>query len=161
MESTLNTFAAIQGALDERLHDCPFDLEQARFDELGHEWLGRFLRPVHEGPAVQRCGSFLLGEVRLPVVEALVRFRGVRGVRVLDDPRIRRFSFNRVREIGGGLRLEFNEQLRIELMLTEAWVATYDEAPLPGIEAVYRSVLLVELGPWISVAPGTQSNWAV
>ena len=138
------------GAISERLdslHDCPFDLDQAQFDSQTHEWVGRFLRPVWDGPEAQhRRRAVLIWESRLPVVESRLRLRAVTKVRIIDDQRIGRYTFNRVERIQGGLQLIFNERLKIEVGFNGEPAGTYEEVSVRDICAVYRQMLFVQTG---------------
>jgi hypothetical protein len=153
------------GAISERLdslHDCPFDLDQAQFDMQTHEWLGRFLRPLWDGPDAQhRRRAFLVLESQLPVVEARLCLRAVTEVRIIDDQGIGRYTFNRVKRIKGGLQLVFNEELKIDVALSGEPAGTYEEVPVADIHAVYRQVLFIQSGPTLQFGPGASTDWAV
>ena len=94
-------------------------------------------------------------------VEARLRLRSVTRVRVLDDQRIGRYTFNRVVKSSVGLRLVFNERLRIEVAMSGQPKGMYEEVPVVGIRAMYRELLLLQSGPKLEFAPGISSQWAV
>ncbi len=101
------------------LHDCPFDLDRAIFDEATHMWTGFFLRPLWEDPRAEHRGfSILYVRSQLPVVEVTLKVSGVDKSVVADNARIGRYSFNQIEPIPNGVRLHFNENLDIELELT-------------------------------------------
>lgn len=157
----LSNFDAISKRLDS-LHDCPFDLDQAQLDRGTQEWLGRFLRPVWDGPGAQhRRRALVIRESRLPVVEARLRLRAVSETRIVDDQRIGRYSFNRVELIEGGLQLLFNERLKIEVAFNGEPAGTYEEISVAEICAVYRQLLFIQTGPALQFAPGASTSWAV
>lgn len=161
MTADLANLGAISERLDS-LHDCPFDLDQARFDREAHAWLGLFLRPVWDAPEAQRRRrAVLIVESRLPVVEARLRLRRVTEVRIVDDQRIGRYSFNRIARIKGGAQLIFNEGLKIEMAFDDEPTGTYEEVQAADIRAVYRQLLLVQTGPALQFGPGASSRWAV
>jgi len=130
------------------LHDCPFDLDRATFDKATETWTGFFLRPLWDDPRAEHRGfSILYVRSQLPVVEVTLSFSGVKCV-VADNARIGRYSFNQIEPIANGVRLQFNENLDINLELN-AVDATYDERPLPELCAIYRQYFLVQSGPSI------------
>lgn len=131
------------------LHDCPFDLDRAIFDEATHMWTGFFLRPLWEDPRAEHRGfSILYVRSQLPVVEVTLKVSGVDKSVVADNARIGRYSFNQIEPIPNGVRLHFNENLDIELELSAIDV-TYDERPLPELCAIYRQYFLLQSGPSI------------
>jgi hypothetical protein len=146
----------------ESLHDCPFDLAQARFDDDTHAWSGRFLRPVWDGAEAQhRRRAWVTWESRLPVMEVRVSIHQAARVRVLEDQGIRLYTFTGARRIGsGGLRLDFNERLKIEIASEHELTATAEEVAVTGIRAVYRQWLFVQTGPALEFLSGTSSSWA-
>src|SRR5262245_25767031 len=98
------------------LHDCPFDLDRAFFDDTSDTWTGFFLRPLWDDPRAEHRGfSILYVRSRLPVVEVTLRIRGVLKCAVTDKARIGRYTFNQVERATDGLRLHFNEELDIDL----------------------------------------------
>src|SRR5438876_11711745 len=108
------------------LHDCPFDLDRALFDEATHTWTGFFLRPLWDDPRAQHKGfSILYVRSRLPVAEATLKVSGISNCVVADNARIGRYSFNQIQPIANGVRLHFNEDLDIDLELS-AIDANYD-----------------------------------
>ena len=144
------------------LHDCPFDLDQAQFDRGTHEWLGRFLRPVWDGPEVQhRRRALLIWESRLPVVEARLRLQAVTEMRIVGDQGIGRYSFNRVERMQGGLKILFNEGMKIVMAFNGEPTGSYEEVFIADIHAIYRQMLLVQTGPALQFVPGASSKWAV
>ncbi len=131
------------------LHDCPFDLDRATFDKATETWTGFFLRPLWDDPRAEHRGfSILYVRSQLPVVEVTLSFSGVSKCVVADNARIGRYSFNQIEPIANGVRLQFNENLDINLELN-AVDATYDERPLPELCAIYRQYFLVQSGPSI------------
>ena len=82
------------------------------------------------------------------MVEATLTVSGVINCRVFDDQGIGRYSFNQIEPIANGVRLQFNENLDINLELN-AVDATYEERPLPELCAIYRQYFLVQSGPSI------------
>lgn len=153
------------GDISERLewlHDCPFDLDQAQCDPKARQWLDRFLRPVWETPeARHRRRAFIVYESRLPVVEARLLLRKVTEIQIVEDQEIGQYTFNRVEPAGSGLQLVFNERLRIVVSTDGEPNGTYDEAPLAGVRAVYRQVLLVRTGPRLQFDPEASTRWSV
>jgi hypothetical protein len=92
------------------LHDCPFDLDRATFDEATHIWTGLFLRPLWDDPRAEHRGfSILYVRSRLPVAEATLTISGVSTCTVVDNARIGNYSFNEIDPIANGVRLHFNE----------------------------------------------------
>ncbi|HEX6187714.1 MAG TPA: hypothetical protein VFZ40_06520 [Pyrinomonadaceae bacterium] len=131
------------------LHDCPFDLDRATFDEATHTWTGFFLRPLWDDPRVeQRRISIFSVRTQLPVVEATLNVGGVNKCVVADNARIGRYSFEEIQIIPNGVRLHFTEALDIDLELG-AIDANYEEQPLPELCAIYRQCFLVQSGPFI------------
>lgn len=136
------------------LHDCPFDLDEAAFDEQGGTWSGTFLRPLwgHPDAESRRVGIFST-EYRLPVVKASIRIEGVRGIEVIDDQGIGRYTLNDIARAADYVQFSFNEVMRIVLHLAEGIDARYDEQPLPTVRAVYTefsiAFLVVQSGPRI------------
>ena len=131
------------------LHDCPFDLDRAVFDEATHTWTGFFLRPLWDDPRAEHRGlSILYVRSRLPVSEVMLQFSGVSKCVVADNTRIGRYTFNQVSPAANGVRLHFNENLDIDLELPAIDV-TWNERPLPEVRAIYRQYLLVQSGPRI------------
>src|SRR4030095_11224629 len=114
VRSRQNTHSSVE-QLDEvlsNLHDCPFDLDRATFDEDTHTWTGFFLRPLWDDPRAEHRGfSILYVRSRLPVAEATLRFSGVGNCVVADNARIGRYTFNEIEPISNGVRLHFNENL--------------------------------------------------
>jgi hypothetical protein len=132
------------------LHDCPFDLDRAIFDEATHTWTGFFLRPLWDDPRAEHRGfSILYVRSRLPVAEATLKVSGVSSCVVADNAGIGRYSFNETEPLTNGVRLHFNEDLDIDLELGDTVDATYDERPLPKLCAIYRQYFLVQSGPSI------------
>lgn len=131
------------------LHDCPFDLDRATFDEATRTWTSFFLRPLWDDPRAEHAGfSILYVRSRLPVAEATLKVSGVTHCVVADNARIGSYSFNEIQSIPNGVRLHFNEGLDIDLELG-AIDANYEERPLPGLCAIYRQYFLVQSGPSI------------
>ena len=132
------------------LHDCPFDLERATFDVDAKTWTGIFLRPLWEDPRAEHWGfPLLFVRSRLPVTEASLTVAGVSAVQIIDDQGIGTYDFNELERAPDGVRLCFNQALRIDLNLAGSIDATYDEKLLPGVRATYRQFLLVQSGPKI------------
>lgn len=133
------------------LHDCPFDLDEATFDEQAGTWTGKFFRPVWEdSAAIEHTRSKLVfSRCRLPVVLASVCVSGVQDVRVIHDQGIGWYTLNKIKRISAGVRIEFCEALDIDLRLISGIDVSYDEDPLPGMRAVYRYFLSIESGPEI------------
>jgi hypothetical protein len=132
------------------LHDCPFDLHRATFDEATHTWTGFFLRPLWDDPRAEHRGfSLLYVRSRLPVAEATLKISGVSNCLVADNARIGRYSFTEIQPITKGVRLHFNEDLDIDLELGGAVDANYEERPLPELCAIYRQYFLLQSGPSI------------
>jgi len=156
----LGNFTAIAKALC-FLHDCPFDLAQVQFDAARGKWTGRFLRPLWDAPEAQRRRRALVLHYRLPVVEGRLCLRGVNEVSVQDDSRIGRYTFNGVERTKRGLRLAFNEELKIDLSVSLEPGGTYEEIPVAGIYAVYRQIALVQSGPSLQIEPGTSTAWVI
>jgi hypothetical protein len=146
----ISSFEELDGVMSE-LHDCPFDLDDANFDEKVATWTGRFYRPVSEDPsAIERTKSRrVFSRYKMPVVLASVCISGVQQVRLLDDPRIGWYTLNRIKRTSNGIRVEFCEALKIDLDLTGPIDVTYVEDPLPGKCAVYRTFLSIWTGPRI------------
>ena len=136
------------------LHDCPFDLDRATFHEATHTWTGFFLRPLWDDPrAEHRRISIFTVRSQLPVVEVTLSISGVSKCVVADGAGIGLFSFNQIEPIANGLRLQFNENLDIDLEL-ETVDAKYDERPVPELCAIYRESFLVQSGPFIERVAG-------
>ena len=134
------------------LHDCPFDLDRAIFDEATHTWTGFFLRPLWDDPRAEHRGfSILYVRSRLPVAEATLTVSGVGNCVVTDNARIGSYSFNEIQPTANGVRLNFNENLDIEFELN-AIEASYEERPVPELCAIYRQYFLVQSGPSIETA---------
>jgi hypothetical protein len=132
------------------LHDCPFDLDRAVFSEETLKWTGTFFRPRWDDPAAEHAGwALVYGRSRLPVAEAFVGVANVAATSVLDDVGIGRYNFNQVERTRDGIRLCFNEAMRIELRLAGPVHATYEERVSSRLRAVYRQFLLVQSGPRI------------
>ncbi len=133
------------------LHDCPFALDRAAFDEVRHTWTGFFLRPLWDDPRAEHRGfSILYVHSRLPVAEATLKVSGVVKCVVADLARIGRYSFNQIEPTANGVRLHFNENLDIDLELPVI-DATYEERPVPGLCAIYRQYFLLQSGPSIEM----------
>lgn len=161
MTIELANFDAISERL-ESLHDCPFDLAQTQLDRETHEWRGRFLRAVWDAPEAQhRRHAFVVLESRLPVMEARLCLRATADVRIVNDQGIGRYTFNRVERTDDGLRLVFNELLKIEVAISGEPSGTYEEVSVADICAVYRQVLFVQTGPRLQFAPDSLTRWAV
>ena len=132
------------------LHDCPFDLDRAVFDATTHTWTGFFLRPLWDDPRAEHRGfSILYVRSRLPVVEATLTVSGLNKCIVADNARIGRYTFNHIEPISNGVRLQFNENLDIDLELAGTIDAAYEEKPLPELCAIYRQYFLLQSGPSI------------
>jgi hypothetical protein len=135
------------------LHDCPFDLDRATFDEATHTWTGFFLRPLWDDPRAEHRGfSILYVRSRLPVAEVTLKVSSVGNYVVADNARIGRYSFNEIQPITTGVRLHFNEDLDIDLGLGGTIDASYDEKPLAGVCAIYQQFFLLQTGPHIETA---------
>ena len=131
------------------LHDCPFDLDRASFDETTQTWTGFFLRPLWDDPrAEHRRIAIWSVRTQLPVVEVTLNISGVSKCVVADNAGIGLFSFNQIEPITNGVRLQFNENLDIDLEL-KTIDGTYDERPVPELCAIYRQCFLVQSGPFI------------
>jgi hypothetical protein len=147
----ISSFEQLDEVMSE-LHDCPFNLDRATFDESAQTWTGFFLRPLWDDPRAEHHGfSLLYTRSRLPVAEATLKISGVKNCVVADNARISRYSFNEIQRVANGVRLHFNEDLDVDLELTTI-AATYDEQPLPELRAVYRQYFLVQSGPFIESA---------
>ena len=132
------------------LHDCPFDLDRATFDEATHTWTGLFLRPLWDDPRAEHRGfSLIYVRSRLPVAEATLKVSGVSNCVVADKAQIGCYTFNEIQPTTKGVRLHFNEDLDIDLELGGAINATYEERPLPELCAIYRQYFLLQSGPSI------------
>lgn len=132
------------------LHDCPFDLDRAIFDEVTHTWTGFFLRPLWDDPCAEHRGfSIFYVRSQLPVAEAVLTVSGVNSCEVADEAQIGRYSFNDIEPTADGVRLHFNENLDIDLQLGGVIDANYEERAVPELRAIYRQVLLVQSGPKI------------
>jgi hypothetical protein len=137
------------------LHDCPFDLAQARFDRATREWQGQFLRPMWGSPkAKQRWRLLVVRESRLPVAEARLRLRRVTDVHVRNDQGIGTYGFNRVEPLPAGVRLLFNERMSVEVLCDGTVEGSYEETVVPDLRAVYRQFLILQTGPAIEATPG-------
>ena len=128
------------------LHDCPFDLEEAIFDNSISQWTGKFLRPLWESPEVERdeqkliLSRFLTTErLRVPAAKAVVRVHGVAQVQIVSDQGIRLYTFNELKATNVGIRLDFCEAMRIELDLANRVDVTYDEAHFPSVRLAYTN----------------------
>ena len=132
------------------LHDCPFDLDRAIFNEATSTWTGLFLRPLWDDPRAEHRGfSILYVRSRLPVAKATLTISGVKDWTVADNARIGRYTFNEIQPIANGVRLQFNENLEIDLELVGTIDAAYEEQPLPELCAIYRQYFLWQSGPSI------------
>jgi len=129
------------------LHDCPFDLTRAHFDDLAQTWTGVFLRPVWEDPGAEHTGWRLYGSTRLPVVEATLYLTGVTTQTVNDEEGIDIYGLVEVKRLPSGVRFSFAEHLAIDLELAASVAGTYDEKPLRDVVAVYRQRFLLQSGP--------------
>src|SRR5688572_12196413 len=137
-----------------RLHDSPFSLGESTFQD--GFWVGVFLRPVWDDPAVRHRGVPLVFVAsRVPVVKALVRVSGVSHVEVVDEARIGTYFFNELEWVGAGLELRFEPRLRITLR-GERLAVTYAEEALADVWADYRQFFLVQSGPRIV---GAGAGW--
>jgi hypothetical protein len=146
---SISSFDELDGLLS-RLHDCPFDLDKARFDRAAGTWTGTFFGPLWEKPAIESRRSYLIvAREQLPVAQALLVVMGVHGVQIIDDQGIGRYSLNYVERTDEGVCLRFNEVMRVNLQLKGEIEATYEEQVLPGTSATYRSFLIVQCGPTI------------
>ena len=131
------------------LHDCPFELDRAVFDEVSRTWTGYFLRPLWDDPRAEHRGfSLIYLHSRLPIAEATLTVSGVVKCVVADNARIGRYSFNELEPTANGVRFHFNENLDIDLEI-EVIDATYEERPVPELCAIYRQYFLVQSGPSI------------
>ncbi len=140
------------------LHDCPFYLERASYDEAAGMWRGIFIRPLWDDPRVRHRGVPLLYlRSRLPVAEASLTIAGVRSLEVIADQGIGQYTFDELERTAGGLRLRFNEALCLNLELSGTLEAVYDERPLPGYCAIYRQLFLVQTGPIIEGPLGARA----
>jgi hypothetical protein len=138
------------------LHDCPFDLDPAKFNGITKTWTGVFLRPAWEDPRAEHRGlSLLYVRSRLPVVEATLTLSGVMDQSIVDDQGIGQYSFNEIQRIGNDVRLRYNEAMYVDLYLAGSLIATYNEEPLPGICAIYRQYFLLQTGPKFEQVLGT------
>jgi hypothetical protein len=132
------------------LHDCPFDLDRAVFNEATRTWAGFFLRPLWDDPRAEHRGfSILYVRSRLPVVEATLTVSDLNNCIVADNAQIGRYSFNRIESIAKRVRLHFNENLDINLELAGTIDAASEEQPLPELCAIYRQYFLLQSGPSI------------
>jgi hypothetical protein len=132
------------------LHDCPFDLDRAIFDQATRTWTGFFLRPLWDDPRAEHRGfSILYVRSRLPVVEATLTVSDLNNWIVADNAQIGRYSFNQIESIANGVRLHFNENLDIDLELAGPLDADYEEQPLPELCAIYRQYFLLQSRPSI------------
>ena len=148
----MQRIASFEELLDvmSNLHDCPFDLDKAMVDEAAGRWIGRFLRPLWEDPGAEhKKVDLLFSRSRLPVALGSLCFEGVTNVQVVDDQGIGRYTLNEIERAPHGVRLCFNEAMRIDLHLAGDFGATYDEQPLPGVRAIYQQFLLLQTGPTI------------
>lgn len=133
------------------LHDCPFELDRAVFDEVSHTWTGFFLRPLWDDPRAEHWGfSILYVHSRLPVAEATLKVSGVIKCVVADNARIGRYSFNQTERRANGVQFRFSENLNIDLEIPVV-DATYEERPIPELCAVYRQYFLLQSGPSIEM----------
>ena len=131
------------------LHDCPFDLDRAIFNEATRTWTGFFLRPLWDDPRAEHRGfSILYVRSRLPV-EATLTVSNLNNCIVADDAQIGRYNFNQIESIANGVRLHFSEDLDIDLELAGTIDAAYEEQPLPELCAIYRQYFLLQSGPSI------------
>jgi len=131
------------------LHDCPFDLDRATFDEATQTWTGVFLRPVWDDPRAEHRGfSILYVRSRLPVVEGTLKVSGVMKCVVADKARIGRYTFNEMETNANGVRFHFNENLDIDVEVC-VLDASYEEQPLPELRAIYRQYLGLQSGPFM------------
>ena len=145
----ISSFEQLDEVMTE-LHDCPFDLDRAVFDEATQTWTGFFLRPLWDDPRAEHRGlPILYVRTQLPVVEATLKLSGVRNWLVADNARIGRYSFNQIEPITNGIRLHFNEYLDIDLDLSSSVDADYDERSMPELRAIYRQFFLLQCGPSI------------
>ena len=137
------------------LHDCPFDLDCASLDKAAQMWTGTFLRPIWDDPTAQRKGLWpLYMRIRLPVAQVQIRVAKVSSATIVDNQGIERYSFNQLERTREGMRLCFNEMMRIDLRLVGPVHATYEERASPGLHALYRGFLFVQSGPKIEGTGG-------
>lgn len=150
----IDSFAELADTMT-ALHDCPFDLDRSTFRESSGSWTGVFLRPLWDDPRAEHKGlPFVYERTRLPVAETRVNVADVRGVAVVDDQGIGRYTFNEVELMADGVCLCFNERMRIDLRVSGQLHATYEERASPTLRAVYRQFLLVNTGPSIEEFEG-------
>lgn len=146
-------FEALQAALAE-VHDCPFELDQAKFDLKRGEWHGKFLLPVWDSPVAAHIRRWLfIVESRLPIVERNVFISGVTACRVRDEARMGCYTFTWAHRTQQGLQLEFNEGLEIELDVNAPINGGIDDEAVSDRIAVYRQYFIVQTGPHIEFSP--------
>lgn len=147
--SEISSYAELRRILAD-LHDCPFDVDQSKFEQGTSSWRGQFLRPLWDSPAARHKGlPFIISWSHLPVVEAILKIEGVRSVSVTDKARIGRYTFNEPERVDGGIRLHFDPELTIDLELFGEVRGSLEEQSAPGLVALYRQVFLVPTGPVI------------
>jgi len=147
-EHQINSFQELVDCMNE-LHDYPFTLSEATFDNSQKVWKGIFLRPMLESEdRVVHKGSFIYGKTECPVAKATLTISSVSNIEVIDDQGIDRYSFNGVQSTDKGFRLEFNEAMMIEFEV-ETIMATYSESELSDKTAVFKNLLIIESGPEI------------
>src|SRR5689334_4926486 len=99
----LGSFEQLQEAMA-ALHDCPFDLERAGFNEATRTWTGTFLRSLWDEPTAEHRGwALVYRRSRLRVAEVLVDVANVASASVRHDQGIGRYSFNRVERTRDGV----------------------------------------------------------
>ena len=134
-----------------RLHDCPFDLDDAVFNRSTSMWHGTFLCPAWDDPAAEhRDFLFLVSQSRLPVFEESFGVRHVSDVCVLHDQGIGTYTLELVEQTSYGVRFVFNDRMSIKLFLDGSIEPYYEERGKPTLRARYRQwLILLETGPRI------------
>ncbi|HMS11072.1 MAG TPA: hypothetical protein PKE66_16410, partial [Pyrinomonadaceae bacterium] len=84
-ERQISCFQELSDCMD-GLHDYPFTLSEATFDDRQKLWKGIFLRPMLETEdRVIHKGSFIYGMTECPVAEVTLIIGSVSNIKVIDD----------------------------------------------------------------------------
>jgi hypothetical protein len=131
------------------LHDSPFELASAKYDSNEMEWSGVFLRPIEDPEKITMKSHFLfLTRYNTHFLVTKLTLSGVTSYSIVDKAEIGTYSFNVMKKRGNVCRLQFNENMHIDLSMQSGPVGNIADIEDSERRGYYTTFLGIESGPY-------------